>query len=266
MKLDKNRIIYEKTKENLMLRKELDKLENECDRYFIIEENIEKYINEKIEELYYKIKELEYFLIKIATTYGLLINKKNVKNIKNDNIGTKLLNSKSFDVDDNKVILFLNEKEDIISTRVDLIGLFNFILKMKENIKYRSSLENLEILKTYNNYLNQEIESYKVLKYLIDNNLIHFESLDELEYYKKNMKIIEQVLNDMKDFSSIFMESIHLDILIGKNFNLIEEKEEISKLNLKYIICLCRLENEYDIDLFTKVYIKDLNKIKVKKL
>ena len=123
------RIISEKIRENLVLKQELDKLEKECDRYFIIEENIENYSNNKIKLLYCKIKTIEKFLIEIATMNAILINKKNINSIVDSGIGNKILDSKAFPIDNERILVLINGPYDSISTKVDLIGLFNRITK-----------------------------------------------------------------------------------------------------------------------------------------
>ena len=260
------RIISEKIRENLVLKQELDKLEKECDRYFIIEENIENYSNNKIKLLYCKIKTIEKFLIEIATMNAILINKKNINNIVDSGIGNKILDSKAFPIDNERILVLINGPYDSISTKVDLIGLFNRIAKIKELIKIDSSQNNLLLLKKFNNYLYIQKESFKNLEFLLDNNLIVYNENIKEKYYKLCLFILEDCISDILEFSFMFMEDIHLDILIGNKFNLMEEKEKIYNLNSNYITCLSKSNTKQDIDLFKKTYEKDLSKIKRKKL
>ena len=228
---DKYQIINDKKQENLDLEKQIIDIEENCDKCFVLQENIDEYFKLKLPLLKYNITKLEDFLIEIATIKCIVI-------------------------DENSVLL-LNKFNENFTTKVDLIGLFNQIRGIRVSTKYGINKDSIKLFKKYYNYLNKQEKSFDNLKELINSKYIN---LDKSKYRK-----LHKHLNEIIKFSSILIEDIHLNILIEKLFNLLEQKEDIIKLNNKYINLLSNSNNEYDIELYNKIYEKDLNKVKKKK-
>ena len=228
---DKYQIINDKKQENLDLEKQIIDIEENCDKCFVLQENIDEYFKLKLPLLKYNITKLEDFLIEIATIKCIVI-------------------------DENSVLL-LNKFNENFTTKVDLIGLFNQIRGIRVSTKYGINKDSIKLFKKYYNYLNKQEKSFDNLKELINSKYIN---LDKSKYRK-----LHKHLNEIIKFSRILIEDIHLNILIEKLFNLLEQKEDIIKLNKKYINLLSNSNNEYDIELYNKIYEKDLNKVKKKK-
>ena len=229
---DKYQIINDKKQENLDLEKQIIDIEENCDKCFVLQENIDEYFKSKLPLLKYNITKLEDFLIEIATIKCIVI-------------------------DENSVLL-LNKFNEDFTTKVDLIGLFNQIRGIRVSTKYGINKDNIKLFKKYYNYLIEQKENFNNLKELINSEYIN---LDNTKYEK-----LRKHLNEIIKFSRILIEDIYLNILIEKLFNLLEQKEDIIKLNNKYINLLSNSNNEYDIELYNKIYEKDLNKVKKKKI
>lgn len=258
---NKNKIIHDKQNENYILKSELEELEKECNKYLILQENIDNYMKNNLFLLKYKIRKLEEFLIGIATLKCIIIDNNTFNKIKNSKLYNRIENYLYYDKTSNNFILLLNKFNDNIKTKVDLIGLFNQIRGIRFSTKYGINEDSLNLLKKFNNYLIEQKESINIIKLFLDNNIIKFDDEDLNKFL-----IIEKILLEVSNFSNMLIEDIHLNILIEKDFNLIEQKEDIYKLNLKYIYLLSNSNNKYDIDLYNKTYEKDLNKKKSKKL
>ena len=228
---DKYKIIKSKKLENIQLEKDIISLEENCDKCFILQDNIEKHFKSKLPLLKYNITKLEDFLIEISTIKCIVI-------------------------DENSVLL-LNKFNEDFTTKVDLIGLFNQLRDIRVSTKYGINKDSIKLFKKYYNYLIEQKENFNNLKELINSEYIN---LDKTKYEK-----LRKHLNEILKFSRILIEDIHLNILIEKLFNLLEQKEDIIKLNKKYIYLLSNSNNEYDIELYNKIYEKDLNKVKKKK-
>ena len=228
---DKYKIIKSKKLENIQLEKDIISLEENCDKYFVLQENIDKYFKSKLPLLKYNITKLEDFLIEIATIKCIVI-------------------------DENSVLL-LNKFNEDFTTNVDLIGLFNQLRDIRVSTKYGINKDSIKLFKKYYNYLIEQKENFNNLKELINSEYIN---LDKTKYEK-----LRKHLNEILKFSRILIEDIHLNMLIEKLFNLLEQKEDIIKLNNTYINLLSNSNNEYDIELYNKIYEKDLNKVKKKK-
>ena len=229
--INKNKIIKNKKLENKQLQNDIIKLEEDCDKCFALQENIEKYFKTKLILLKYNIIKLEDFLIEIATIKCIII--------------------------DENSILLLNKFNDDFKTKVDLIGLFNQIRDIRVSTKYGINKDSIELFKKYCNYVTEQKESFNNLKELIESKYIN---LDKNKYEK-----LHKYLNEILKFSRILLDDIHLNIIIEKLFDLLEQKEDILKLNKKYIYLLSNSNNKYDIELYNKAYENDLNKVKRKK-
>ena len=229
---DKYKIIKSKKLENIQLEKEIINLEEKCDKCFILQDNIEKYFKTKLPLLKYNITKLEDFLIEIAIIKCVI-------------------------VDENSVLL-LNKFNDDFKTKVDLIGLFNQIRGIRVSTKYGLNEDSIKLFKKYCNYLIEQKESFNNLKELVNSEYI---KLDKTKYEK-----LHKYLNEIIKFSRILLDDIHINIMVEKLFNLLEQKEDIIKLNKDYIYLLSNSNNKYDIELYNKTYEKELKKVKKKKI
>lgn len=229
---DKYKIIKSKKLENIQLEKEIINLEEKCDKCFILQDNIEKYFKTKLPLLKYNITKLEDFLIEIAIIKCVI-------------------------VDENSVLL-LNKFNDDFKTKVDLIGLFNQIRGIRVSTKYGLNEDSIKLFKKYCNYLIEQKESFNNLKELVNSEYI---KLDKTKYEK-----LHKYLNEIIKFSRILLDDIHINIMVEKLFNLLEQKEDIIKLNKDYIYLLSNSNNKYDIELYNKTYEKELKKVKKKNI
>ena len=229
---DKYKIIKSKKLENIQLEKEIINLEEKCDKCFILQDNIEKCFKTKLPLLKYNITKLEDFLIEIAIIKCVI-------------------------VDENSVLL-LNKFNDDFKTKVDLIGLFNQIRGIRVSTKYGLNEDSIKLFKKYCNYLIEQKESFNNLKELVNSEYI---KLDKTKYEK-----LHKYLNEIIKFSRILLDDIHINIMVEKLFNLLEQKEDIIKLNKDYIYLLSNSNNKYDIELYNRTYEKELKKVKKKKI
>ena len=109
---NKYKIIKEKEEENIILEQEIIELESECDKYFILQENIDNYVKNKLYLLNYNMRKLEDLLIDIAIIKCIVINDKLDKNSKLYN------NIKNYIIEDsNGYAIVLNKFMNITETQ-----------------------------------------------------------------------------------------------------------------------------------------------------
>lgn len=229
---DKYKIIKSKKLENIQLEKDMIALEKKCNKYFNLQDNIDAFLKSKLPLLKYNITKLEDFLIEIAIINCVII-------------------------DENSVLL-LNKFNNDFKTKVDLIGLFNQIRNIRVSTKYGLNDDSIYLLKCFCEYVSDQKTSFNNLSKLIDYKYIN---LDNSKYEK-----LHKYLNDILKLSRIVMDDLHLNLIIEKIFNLLEQKEDIIKLNKRYIYLLSHTNNKYDIELFKDAYENDIKKIKSKRL
>lgn len=229
---DKYKIIRSKKLENIQLKKDIITLEEKCNKYFVLQDKIEKSFKSKLPLLKYNIAKLEDFLIEIAIIKCVII-------------------------DDNSIIL-LNQYNKEFKTKVDLIGLFNQLRNIRVSTKYGLNEDSIKLFKKYFAYLNEQKSSFNNLKELINSEYIKLD--------KSNYKKLHEYFNKILKLSRISIYDIRLNIIIKDLFNILEEKEDIIKLNKKYIYLLSNSNNKSDIELYKKTYEKNLNKVKRKKI